>query len=121
MSHEFTIDCEAGLLKETFTGLMSLEILTESNKAIITHPGFREGLKFLTDFRNAQIPFGYKTMCAHIFCLPSLHVSKQAFVVAQKTEYGMIRMFLTLTEGDGIYEESKIFTSNQEGIKWLTS
>jgi hypothetical protein len=121
MSHEFRIDCEAGLLKEAFSGLLSLDVLTESNVAIFAHLDFTEGLSFLTDLRNAQIPFGYNEMNAHVHTLPRLRISKQAFIVTHEAEYGMIRMFITLTEDSDIYDEAKIFRSIEEGMKWLTS
>ena len=121
MSHEFRIDCATGLLKETFLGVMSLDILTESNAAIIAHPDFTKGLRFLTDLRNAQIPFGYKQMCSHVRTLPRLHISKQAFIVTQAGEYGMIRMFITLTEDSDIYDEAQIFRSIEGGMEWLIS
>ena len=121
MSHEFRIDCEAGLLKEVFSGLLSLDILTDSNAAIIAHPDFTKGLRFLTDLSNAQIPFGYNEMNAHARTLPSLCISKQAFIVTQEAEFGMIRMFITLTEGNGIYDEAQIFRSIEDGMEWLIS
>ena len=121
MSHEFRIDCEAGLLKEVYSGLLTLKILTDSNAAIIAHPDFTKGLKFLTDLRNAQIPFGYNVMSAHVQTLPRLHISKQAFVVTGAAEYGMIRMFIALTEDTDIYDEAWIFTSTEEGTEWLIS
>jgi len=121
MPHEFQINCKVGLLKETFTGLLGLDMLTESNATIISHPDFREGLNFLTDMCNAQLPFGYKEMYKHVRSLPPLHISKQAFIVTDKIGYGMIRMFLSLTEYGEVYKEAQIFASIEEGMKWLTS
>ena len=121
MSHEFRIDCEAGLLKEAYSGLLTLDTLTDSNVAILAHPDFTKGLKFLTDLRNAQIRFGYNVMSAHVRTLPRLHISMQAFIVTGAVEYGMIRMFIALTEDNDIYDEARLFTSIEEGKEWLNS
>ncbi len=121
MSHEFQIDYEAGLLKEAFSGLLSLDMLTDANVAIIAHPDFTKGLRFLTDLRNAQIRFGYNAMSSHVQTLPRLHISKQAFIVTQEAEYGMIRMFITLTEDNDVYDQAQIFRSIERGMEWLIS
>ena len=121
MTHEFQIDSNAGLLREVFTGSVSLDSLTRANAAILAHPNFKVGLKFLTDLRNAEITFGHKEMQYHIASLPLLHVARHAFVVSKDREYGMIRMFLSLTGTDDIFGEANIFKSIEEGLKWLTS
>ena len=121
MSHEFRINCEAGLLQETYSGPLILDMLSDANLAIAAHPDFTKGLKFLTDLRNARIPFGYKEMSAHIYTLPRLDISKQAFIVTHAVEYGMIRMFITLTEDNDLYDKAQIFRSVGEGMEWLIS
>jgi hypothetical protein len=121
MSHKFQINRSEGVLTETFSGLISLDILNEANKAIVAHSDFTEGLNFLTDMRNAQIPFGYNAMSAHIHKLPRLRIAKQAFIVTQEAEYGMLRMFVSMAENRDIYDQAKIFKSTEEGLEWLTS
>jgi hypothetical protein len=121
MSHKFHIDNTIGLLKEAYIGSMSLNSLTEANDTILAHPEFRSGLNFLTDLRKAQIPFGYEEMNKHVLSLPSMQIARQAFIVSRDREYGMIRMFLTLTEDTGIFSDGAVFRSLEEGVKWLTS
>ena len=121
MNHEFYIDTTVGLLKEKFFGPLSLDILTEANKAILAHPDFKGGLNFLTDLTKSSILFNFEEMCEHVESLPSLQIDRQVFIVSKNREYGMIRMFLTLVEGDGIIKNGEVFKSLEEGQKWLTS
>lgn len=121
MPHNFEIDRKAGVLTETFSGLLSLEQLTDANASIIAHPDFVKGLHFLTDLLRAEIRFGYREMCAHVQRLPRLHISKQAFVVMRPVDYGMVRMFITLAEDKDIYDEAQLFSSTEEAKIWLTS
>lgn len=121
MLHKFKIDDDAKILTEIYSGVIDLDALTEANRSIVQHPDFSEGLSFLTDLREAHIPFGYEAMLAHVRALPSLYIKKQAFVAKRPVEYGMIRMFLSLTDGGELYDEAQLFRSKEEGMEWLTS
>jgi hypothetical protein len=121
MPHEFHIDAQVGLLCETYTGSLNIEALTNANAAILAHPDYRKHLDFMTDMRRAQMPFGYDEMYQHVSSLPPLHISRQAFVVTNKAEFGMIRMFIALSESSKLYEEARIFSSTEEGMTWLSS
>ena len=121
MPHYFEIDPETGILKEAYVGKLDLDTLKKANDSIITDPCFVEGLNFLTDLREAEICFGYDEMVSHAHSLPRLRIKKQAFIVKEDREYGMSRMFETLTEISDLYEESEIFKTIEEGIAWLKS
>jgi len=121
MNFEFQIDNSRGLLKETFTGTMSLNSITEANDAIMQHPDFRSDLNFLTDLSNAKILFGYEEMFKHVLSMPSLQINQQAFIVNGNREYGMVRMFLALAENKGIFSKGEVFRSMEDGLQWLTS
>ncbi len=121
MNFEFQIDNSIGLLKETFTGTICPNSITEANEAIMQHPDFRNGLNFITDLSNAKIPFGYEEMFKHVLSIPSLQINQQAFIVGGNREYGMIRMFLALAENKGIFSKGEVFSSMEEGLQWLTS
>ena len=120
MQHSFDIDEKASLLKEKFTGPIKLNLLTEINEAILEHPKFRRGLKFLTDLREAHISVDYDEMSRHVSSMPSLENSKNAFVVDNDLQYGMVRMFMALTAESGQIGEAQVFRSVEEGIQWLT-
>jgi len=121
MQHTFQIDPQANLLIEEFSGVVGFDSLTKANAAIIGHPDFKTGLKFLTDLRNASIPFGFNEMYAHVKTLPPFHVVKHAFIVVKEMEHGMIRMFLALAEGKGLYKTADIFKTIEDGMQWLNS
>ena len=121
MPHEYHINSEAGLLTETYAGPITLDVLTKANESIIAHPLFQENLNFLTDLRNARITFRYKEMWAHTLSLPPLHISKQAYIVVRKADFGMIRMFLTLSEDTELYDTAQMFESIEEAMEWLNS
>lgn len=120
MKHSFNIDDKASLLKEKFTGQIKLHLLTEINEAILKHPQFRCGLKFLTDLREASISIDYDEMSRHVSLMPSLENSKNAFVVDNDLQYGMVRMFMALTSESGQIGEAQVFRSMEEGMQWLT-
>lgn len=121
MNYNFEIEPEKKLLKESFTGIITLQDLSKANSTVLAHPKFQQGMNILTDLRNGQISFGYQQMNQHILSLPNLHVAKQAFVVAGETEYGMIRMFMTLIENKSYFEEVELFRDMEEALRWLNS
>ena len=121
MFHTFEIDIKNGILRESYIGLIDFDVLRDANTAIISNPEFRKGLNFLTDLREATIQVGYKEMLIHTSQLPDLGIKKQAFIVDRDLEFGMIRMFETLTNEKGHYEEVRIFKDIEEGLKWLNS
>ena len=107
MFHTFEIDIMNGILRESFIGLIDLDVL--------------RGLNFLTDLREANIQMGYEEMFRHTSQLPDLGIKKQAFIVGRDLEFGMIRMFETISEEKGHYEELRIFKEIEDGLKWLSS
>ncbi len=121
MFHTFEIDIMNGILRESFIGLIDLDVLRDANTAINSNPEFRKGLNFLTDLREANIQMGYEEMFKHISQLPDLGIKKQAFIVGRDLEFGMIRMFETISEEKGHYEELRIFKEIEDGLKWLSS
>ena len=121
MFHAFEIDIKNGILRESFIGLITLDVLRDANNAIISNPEFRKGLQFLTDLREANIQMGYEEMLRHISQLPDLGIKKQAFIVGRNLEFGIVRMFETLSEEKSLYEELRLFKEIEEGLKWLSS
>ncbi len=121
MFHTFEIDIMNGILRESFIGLIDLDVLRDVNTAIILNPEFRKGLNFLTDLREAKIKMDYEEMLSHISQLPDLGIKKQAFIVDRDLEFGMVRIFETLSEKKGYYEEIRIFKEIEDGLKWLSS
>ena len=121
MFHTFEIDIMNGILRESFIGLIDLDVLRDANTAINSNPEFRKGLNFLTDLREANIQMGYEEMFSHISQLPDLGIKKQAFIVDRDLEFGMVRMFETISEEKGHYEELRIFKEIEDGLKWLSS
>lgn len=121
MQHEILIEPATGLLKETFTGTMDLDSIAEADTAIMEHPDFRSGLNFLTDLRNAEIPFNFDKVLSLVSTIPSFQINRQAFIAEKDREYGMIRVFLGLAEGRGIFNQANVFRSLEEGLQWLTS
>lgn len=55
MTHTFEIDLEHGILRESFVGTVDFSSLKKANAAIISDPGFKKGLNFLTDLRDANL------------------------------------------------------------------
>jgi hypothetical protein len=121
MSHTFEIDVKNCILRESFKGLITFDVLTDANTAIISNSEFQKGYNFLTDLREATIHMNFEEMFEHVSQLPDLGVKKQAFIVSQDLEFGMLRMFQTLTEDEDLFGEIRIFKEVEEGINWLDS
>ncbi len=121
MTHTFEIDIERGILRESFVGVVDFNALKEANAAIIADPIFQKGLNFLTDLRRAEINMGYEEMLIHTSNLPDFGIKKQAFIVGSDLEFGMSRMFETLSEDKDLYHESCVFNNLEEGLEWLSS
>jgi len=119
MSHTFVIDTENNILRESFTGIVDLNALTEANTSIISDPRFKKGLNFLTDLRGTNIAMGYKEMSMHVWKLLDLGVKKQAFIVSRDIEFAISRMFEMLADEKVHYEEVRIFREVEDGLAWL--
>ena len=121
MKHEFQIDPENHLLSEKFVGELTLKELDEANSKILNHKDFCEGLKCLSDLREAIVPWGFESMLSHVQALPDLKFSRQAFIVGEMVEFGMVRMFIALCENRQNQTKSNIFPSVEKGMEWLIS
>ena len=119
--HTFVIDTENGSLRESYVGVVDLGVLTEANTRIIADPRFRKGLDFLTDLREAEMAVGYKEMFRHVSELPDLGTRKQAFIASHDLTFGVLRMFQTLAEEEGFYEELRVFMKFEQACEWLRS
>lgn len=121
MTHAFEIDIEHGVLRESYVGVVDGNALQEANTAISANPSFQKGLSFLTDLRRAEFTIGYDEMVRHVSGLPDLGIKKQAFIVGRDLEFGMARMFEMLSDGTGLYDESRVFRNLEKGLEWLSS
>lgn len=118
MQHSFTISSDENLLSETFTGDIDMELIPAIDRAIMAKPGFKSGLKFLTDLTQARIAHAYQDLVKQGSLKPGFEVSKHAYVVANDHDFGMVRMMITISsENDN--NNVNVFKCRDEAIAWL--
>src|ERR1051326_4101551 len=123
MGYLFQIDSNRNLVRETWSGDVTLEDYKSAMAELRQHPEYRRGMDGLTDYRCARIMLSYKAMTM----LASLCSTREkwrhvAVVVSRVVDYGLARMYQALTESSGShFEEFRIFMSIEEAERWLAS
>jgi len=123
MGYLFQIDTGRNLVRETWSGDVTLEHYKSAMAELRHHPEYRQGMDGLTDYRGARIMLSYNSMTM----LASLCSSREkwghvAIVVSRVVDYGLARMYQALTESSGSHvKEFRIFMSIEEAERWLAS
>jgi len=123
MGYLLEIDSSRNLVRETWSGDVTLENYKSAIAELRHHPEYRQGMDGLTDYRCARIMLSYNsmTMLASLcsFTEKWRHV---AVVVSRVVDYGLARMYQALTESSGSHvKEFGIFMSIEEAERWLAS
>jgi hypothetical protein len=122
MPCQFQIDRHRNLVRETWTGVVTVDDLKRLSEQEWTHPDYIDGVDILSDFRAAQVEIDFERMTAYTAWLEQADtINRQAIVVSRATEYGLARMFATLTEETQIWKNCEIFLDLSAALKWLSS
>jgi hypothetical protein len=117
----WAIDREAGIVRVTAQGQVSLEHERDSLLRILAHPDHTPGLGILLDNRErrpAATPDHVRAMAGVVSEVPDrLGRMKLAIVVSRDVSFGMARMFAILSEASTM--RTSIFRDVDEAEAWL--
>jgi hypothetical protein len=123
MEHLFEIDRSRNLVRERWSGEVTLRDYSAAFAELKRHPDYCEGMDALSDYRAARIKLSYEEM--RILASRSTadeRWNRVAIVVARLVDYGLARMYRALTEPHPAHiKEFSIFTSVEEADDWLLS
>jgi hypothetical protein len=105
------------------TGPLTREGFERFIEELVTNPGWRRGMNILSDYREAEAkPLSaedIRAMSAYYASLQErLGPGKSALVVSDSLEYGIARMWISLTEMK-VSRELRVFHSISEAERWL--
>ncbi|HTE40920.1 MAG TPA: hypothetical protein VK629_08815 [Steroidobacteraceae bacterium] len=121
MPYQFVIDKAAKVVRETWTGVVTVADLKESSRAEWAHPDFQKDLNMISDFRRGSVEISTEEMWGLVSWFgQSEWVGKHALVVSREVGFGLARMFSTISEGQKHYSDSlQVFYSYEDAEKWL--
>jgi len=123
MGYFLEINSAGNLVRETWSGDVTLENYKSAMAELRQHPEYRQGMDGLADYRRARIMLSYNsmTMLASL-CSSAEKWRHVAIVVSRVVDYGLARMYQALTESTGSHvKEFRIFMSIEEAERWLAS
>jgi len=120
MPASYVIDKERGLVISTGTGRYTADDGIAHQAALAADPDFQSTFNQLLDFTEVtQVVLNTDA----IRQLAQRHVfseqSRRAFLVTNKLEIGLSRMFAAYREIAGGKEQMKIFEDREEAMQWL--
>ncbi len=124
MKYSLEIIPEKNLIKEIWEGELSYQDMIESwTQHLLSHPDYIKGLNLIADYRNAQIKItGDEVRSITEWINTKIKVQYLAIVVNRTVDYGISRMFQSLSEGNSsAWEESQLFYSFDEAVQWVES
>jgi hypothetical protein len=121
MAYQFVIDSVANVVRETWTGVVTVGDLKDSSRQEWAHPDFHKELNMISDFRMASVEISTEEMWGLVSWFgQSEWVGKHALVVSREVGFGLARMFSTISEGQKHYSDSlQVFYSYEDAEKWL--
>jgi len=117
----YVIHAEEGYVEEVFSGSVTYPELMAFLGTILADPQWHNGLNGLADFSNAIIAIDYESMHSIVSSFetnPNFSRGRWAFVVDAPLNFGMTRMFQSLTEG---IHTVRLFPNRAAGLAWLLS
>jgi hypothetical protein len=123
MPYQFQIDPEHALIRETFVGQVTADELVRLCAEEWAHPDYRKGLNVLTDLRAAHVEVSFEQMVQYVaFAEQGQGAGRQAIVVASQLEFGLARMFESISEARGrLWVNLRIFHDITEAERWVMS
>ena len=121
MAFQFVIDVQANVIRETWTGPVSLENLFESCQLEWADPRYRKQMSMLSDFRAARIDITHEELRGFAdFMGRQEAVQRHAIVVSRQVGFGLARMFTSLSEASSPYWDSlRVFFDFDEAERWV--
>ena len=122
MPYQFSIDVERNLVRECYTGPVTVEDLIACSKEEWAHPDYHGGMDVIVDCRDARFQLTRDQMHDYAALLASTDaVGRQAIIVSTTLGRGLARMFeLTAESSFDVWKDSRVFTSIEDAELWLS-
>jgi hypothetical protein len=116
----YRIDPEERLVHLTMAGASSFDEWEAAMLAALADPSYRPGFGFLIDRRGADITtpdFVRRVVAFNLEHRVELGGGRRAVVVGSVSDFGMGRMYATLSEMGGV--TAATFLSHEQARRWL--
>ena len=123
MPVEIEIDSKAGVVVRRVIGMLSLDDVKESLKALYEHPGFRAGMNAIWDFREGDAAQLTADEIKEIVNYVAQQTERRgsgyrvAIVAPRDVNFGISRMFQTY--GRDLPFELKVCRKAEEALRWI--
>jgi hypothetical protein len=121
--YEYKIDIDKHLVRERYSGTVTLKELIDCAKAEWADPAYRKNMNFVSDFRDVTYKVSQAEMRSFAALLAANDViGRQAFVVSNTLGIGLSRMFsLTAESSYKVWDVARTFTDIDEAERWVLS
>jgi hypothetical protein len=123
MPFQYVIDIPANLIRETYSGSVSLQQLFELSQLEWADPNYRKQMNMLSDFRAAKLEVSHEELRGFADYIGRHEaVQRHAIVVSRQVGFGVARMFTSLSEASSPYWNSlRVFFDFDEAERWVAS
>lgn len=120
MPYEFSIEPNNNLIRERYSGTVTLEDMLDCAKAEWIHPDYRRHMNLVCDFRGVDYTLTADEMrTLGQFLADGGPVGRTAVVVGSTLGRGLTRMFeLTTTSEHHVWSAIRVFTDLDEAECW---
>jgi len=121
MPFEFVIDVPGNVIREKWSGTITLEELYDSCRQELAHPDFSKGMHLLSDFREAQSEFNHEELMEFAqYMAQTLPTLRHAVIVSRRVGFGVARMFGSMIEASSASPSPhRVFFDADEAEQWL--
>lgn len=122
MPYQFSIDVQRNLVRERYSGTVTVQDLIECSKEEWAHPDYKGGMDVIVDARGTVFQVTREEMRDYAALLASKDaVGRQAIIVSTTLGRGLARMFeLTAESSFDVWKDSRVFTTIEEAELWLS-
>lgn len=121
-SYRHRFEPSLNLFVEQYDGKVHWRDFIESWKAASANPSFVPGMDDLIDLTRAEFDLGYDGMTKFVpasAAAPKETVNRIAILAPRPLQYGLARMYQSLSEESGAYKEMRIFSDLPDARSWL--
>jgi hypothetical protein len=123
MAYQYSIDSANNLIRERYSGNVTIEDLRGCSLDEWANPAYRKGMNILSDFRGVNYLVTQEEMRAFASLLATGGpIGRQAIVVSTTLGLGLARMFeLTAASSYYVWDKARVFTDMEEAERWIMS
>jgi hypothetical protein len=123
MPFQFEIDTAANIVRETWTGNVTLAELKDSSRKEWAHPDFHPDMHMLSDFRSCVVEISTEQMWGFVSFMSQQDTKgRHALVVSREVGFGLARMYSSISEGlTHNADKLQVFYEYADAEAWLKS